>query len=104
MSLDTIICEIERSGGVLKLEGEHIRVLLPSGMENVASILRERKPELLEILRQRGGRVASFPACPACGSFALFRERTGEDFECLTCCAQGITEVDARRRKERAAQ
>ena len=98
MSLDLILAEIEQSGGVLKLEGEEqIRIALPPNVAHFAPLLRDRKPELLQILRQRGGRIASFPSCPACGSFALFRQHPGEPFECLSCAAQEISEIEARR-------
>lgn len=98
MSLDSIVTEIERSGGVLKLEpDERIRILLPPGMESMTSILREHKPELLEILRQRGGRIAAFPHCPRCASYALYRKENLGDYECQTCGLQGIEESLARR-------
>ncbi|MFZ0662425.1 MAG: hypothetical protein WAM66_07020 [Acidobacteriaceae bacterium] len=98
MSLVSVIAAIEQSGGVLKLEpDERIRVLLPPGMEGVSSILREHKPALLAILRQRGGRIAAFPHCPRCASYALYRKDNLGDYECQTCGMQGIEESTARR-------
>ena len=97
MNLQTVVDQIARNGGILELNPEdRIRVALPQGMGNLMDVLRERKPELLELLRRVGGRVAQFPRCTQCHSYALYRQNSVGDFECLTCGLQGIEEPAAR--------
>jgi len=40
---------------------------------------------------------SSFPHCPRCASYALYRKNNVGTYECLTCELQGIDETAARR-------
>ena len=73
------------------------RSLLPEGLENLMEVLRAHKPELIDLLKSRGGRVAAFPHCPRCASYALYREVNIGAYECQTCGLQNIEEQIARR-------
>ena len=98
MSLGCILEQIQQSGGILTLEdGDRIRAMLPPDVAHLSAALREKKPELLQILRTYGGHIANVPRCPVCASAALFRQRTDEPFECLLCGEQGISELASRR-------
>jgi hypothetical protein len=98
MNLQAIVREIERAGGVLKLEAESIvRFMLPPGLENLMDVLRAHKPELIGLLKNRGGRVAAFPHCPRCANYALYRKDNIGAYECQTCGLQNIEEQVARR-------
>jgi hypothetical protein len=90
--LDTVM----RSGAIPKLEGDSVRCWLPKDTSHLAGALKDRKPELLEILRKAGGRVAQFPRCPTCKSYALYRKNNICSYECLTCGQTGIEEHIAR--------
>jgi hypothetical protein len=41
--------------------------------------------------------VPSFPHCPRCASYALYRKDNIGNYECLTCKLQDIKEATARR-------
>jgi hypothetical protein len=98
MNLQSVVREIERAGGVLKLEAEsNVRYLLPEGLENLMEVLRAHKPELIDLLKSRGGRVAAFPHCPRCASYALYRKDNFGAYECLTCGLPDIDEQVSRR-------
>jgi len=100
LNVEQLINRVQSLGGKLKLtEPDHVQAFVPEDAANLLDELRKRKPEVIEALRKRGGWVANFPECPACGSFCLFRESPGEPYECLTCTRQGISEVEARRRR-----
>jgi len=94
---ETLIESVKAAGGLLKLEGDSVKCLLPKSVAHLAPELKLCKPELVELLRSIGGRAAAFPACPRCRSFALFRENNLGNYECLTCTLQDIFEADARR-------
>jgi Zn ribbon nucleic-acid-binding protein len=98
VSTAELIESVERAGGVLKLDGEKLRCKLPKDALHLADLLREHKPELTEILKARGGRIANFPHCPNCASYALYRRNNIGNYECLTCGLPGIDESMARRR------
>lgn len=89
-AVDTII----RSGGVLAVEGDRIRYKLPPEVWHLTSVLAACKIEVLDVLRRQGGRAANFPHCPACASYALYRD--GDSFECQTCGMRAISEAQAR--------
>lgn len=97
MTAGELIDTIVRAGGVLKLEGESVRCWLPKDAAHLARELKERKPELMELLRREGGRIATFPHCPRCASYALYRENNIGEYECQTCGLVGIEESTARR-------
>lgn len=98
MNLRSVVDQIRRAGGVLELEAEKsIRIMLPRGMEDLMEVLRDSKPELMELLRSEGGRIANFPHCPRCASYALYRKDNIGAYECQTCCLQNIEEQIARR-------
>ena len=94
---DELIESVKRAGGVLELDGDKLRCQLPKDAVYFAELLRERKPEIIEILKARGGRIATFPHCPKCPSYALYRRNNIGKYECMTCGLQEIEESTARR-------
>jgi Zn ribbon nucleic-acid-binding protein len=88
---------IAAAGGVLALEGDSLRFRVPDHAAHLVGKLREHKPELVALLRSIGGRVSTFPHCPRCASYALYRKNNIGDYECLTCGLTGIEERTARR-------
>jgi Zn ribbon nucleic-acid-binding protein len=88
---------IRQLGGVLKLEGDNVRCSLPAAAAHLAGELRERKPEVIALLKTRGGRIANLPHCPTCASYALYRKDNIGLYECMTCGLQEIEETTARR-------
>jgi hypothetical protein len=93
-----VVDQIRRAGGVLELETEKsIRIMLPRGMEDLTEVLRDSKVELMDLLRREGGRIANFPHCPRCASYALYREGNVGLYECMTCGCWEIEESVARR-------
>lgn len=97
MTTTELIDAVARAGGVLKIERDGVRCWLPIAAAHLASQLRERKPEVVSLLRMQGGRVATFPHCPRCASYALYRQHNEGKFECQTCGLQNIEEHIARR-------
>jgi hypothetical protein len=97
MSTAELIDSVKRAGGILELHGDKLKCHLPRDATKFMDLLRERKPELINILRARGGRVATFPHCPRCASYALYRRNNTGAYECCTCGLQDIDEVSARR-------
>ena len=97
MTATELIESLKAKGGVLILEGEQIKFQLPQDATHLVEQLRERKQELSPILRSCGGRIATFPHCPRCASYALYRKDDLGNYECLTCELQDIPEVTARR-------
>lgn len=45
----------------------------------------------------RNAQISSFPHCPRCLSYALYRRNNVGLYECLTCGMQEIDEATARR-------
>ena len=80
MSLPSVVDQIRRAGGVLKLEGDTVKYRLPLDAAHLAAELKQRKPELVELLRRAGGRIAVFPHCPRCASYALYRQHNEGNF------------------------
>ncbi len=97
MTAAELIEAVKMAGGVLKVEGDNVRCWLPKDAAHLAGKLKERKPELVALLRAQGGRAATFPHCPRCVSYALFRMDNTGIYECLTCGLMGIEESLARR-------
>lgn len=97
MTTTELLESVKRAGGVLETNGDKLKCQLPEDALHFTDLLRERKQELIEIVKARGGRVATFPRCPRCCSSAMYRANNVGDFECLTCEMQGISEVAARR-------
>lgn len=97
-NIQSLVDEVVRRGGTLTLKDDGgVRYRLPEDATHLVGELRAHKPELIEFLRQAGGRVAAFPHCPRCASYALFRQDNLGDFECQTCHLAGIEESAARR-------
>lgn len=96
MSTAELIESVKRAGGILELDGDKLRCQLPKDAVHFAELLRERKPELIEIVKARGGRVANFPHCPRCGSYHLYRENNVGKYECQSCFLQSVDESTAR--------
>lgn len=84
-------------GGTLKLNGDRVSYWLPDDAAHLIGELRERKPELVELLRAQGGRIATFPHCPHCASYDLYRQDNLGDYECQSCGLMEIEESAARR-------
>jgi hypothetical protein len=97
MSVQSLVDEVVRRGGTLALSGDTVKYRLPEDVAHLAGELKEHKLELLELLHRAGGRVATFPHCPKCASYALYRENNIGDYECQSCGLQGIEEQIARR-------
>ena len=97
MKAADLVEAVKRAGGVLALDGDGIEFRLPEGASHLIELLRSQKAEVVALLRARGGRAATFPHCPSCSSYALYRRNNAGHFECQTCGRQGITEEVARR-------
>jgi len=97
MSIQSLVDEILRHGGTLTLSGNTVKYRIPEDAAHLVGQLKERKPELVDLLKTRGGRVATFPHCPRCAGYALYRENNRGTYECLTCELQNIEESVARR-------
>jgi Zn ribbon nucleic-acid-binding protein len=97
MSVESLMDEVLRQGGTLTLAGDTVKYRLPKDAAHLAGELRQCKAELVALLRKAGGRVATFPHCPRCASYALFRENNLGNFECQSCGLQDIHEEIARR-------
>jgi hypothetical protein len=91
-----LIDSVKRAGGVLELKGDKLRCQLPKDAAHFAEMLREHKRELIDIVKARGGRIATFPHCPRCSSYALYRKNNLGDYECETCGLREIAESTAR--------
>lgn len=87
---------IERAGGTMTLAGDNVELFLPDDLAHLLPRLREHKPELVALLRHRGGWIAHFPMCPECGAYCLYREGNVGLYECQRCGLQGIEESAAR--------
>jgi hypothetical protein len=120
-SADELVTKIEQLGGwILFVAPDRVRFELPAGNRDLAEAVRQNKPAVLEVLKQRGGWVGdagkmksaatdfywrtpdgklvnAFPHCPACMSYALYRENNIGNYECLTSGLQNIEESTARR-------
>lgn len=96
MSPQSVVDQIVRAGGVLKLEGDRIKYRLPERVAHLADDMKRRKPELVELLRKVGGRIATFPHCPRCASYVLYRKDNIGAYECQTCGLGRIEEATAR--------
>lgn len=97
MTASELVETIKQRGGVLALDGDGVEYVLPSDTSHLLGMLRQHKEELIAILRVHGGRIGSFPHCPRCASYALYRRDTLNDFQCETCGLQNIEETVARR-------
>lgn len=93
---EDLAAAIERGGGTITLAGDNIELFLPEGLGHLLPRLKEHKPELVALLRRRGGWIAHFPMCPKCGAYCLYRERNVGLYECQRCGLHGIEERDAR--------
>lgn len=97
MTANDLVEAVAAAGGILSLEGETLRFCLPKRAAHLVPPLRELKPDVLAVVRRRGGRVANFPRCPRCASYALYRKDNIGAYECLTCGLLEIEESTARR-------
>ena len=96
MTATALVEAVAAAGGVLALKGDSLHYRLPDSAAHLAQALREQKADVLAVVRGRGGRVATFPHCPSCASYYLWRSDAGL-FECQTCGLVGIEESTARR-------
>jgi len=97
MTAVELIETLKRLGGVLTLHDKQIKFQLPKDAAHLTGLLREHKQELIGILRAHGGRVATFPHCPRCSSYDLYRKNNVGRYECITCGLRDISEEIARR-------
>jgi hypothetical protein len=97
MNAASLVDAVKRAGGVLSLDGDGICFRLPENASYLLQELSQWKAEVIEVLRTLGGRVAAFPHCPQCASYALYRRNNGGAYECQTCGMQDISEDLARR-------
>jgi hypothetical protein len=97
MSAATLVEAVKKAGGVLALDGDRLRFKLPNSAAHLIERLRLQKAELVALLRSNGGRLATFPHCPKCSSYALYRPNNTGNYECQTCGLQDILEEFARR-------
>jgi Zn ribbon nucleic-acid-binding protein len=85
-------------GGVLSLEdGDRVRFRIPRSAAHLVDQVAAHKPEVIRILKTRGGRIATLPHCPKCASYALYRKNNIGAYECQTCGLSSIAESAARR-------
>jgi Zn ribbon nucleic-acid-binding protein len=97
VSTEEMVETVRRLGGVLKLEGDSVRCSLPPAAAHLVGELRNRKLDLIALLKARGGRVATLPHCPRCASYAVYRKDNIGAYECMTCGLREIEEAAARR-------
>jgi Zn ribbon nucleic-acid-binding protein len=97
MTASELVENIRQRGGVLTLDGDSIKFQLPESASYLVTQLRAEKAAVISILRAHGGRVATFPHCPLCASYALYRKNNIGAFECQTCGMRDIDEAVARR-------
>lgn len=97
MTAGELIESVVVAGGTLELKGDRVSYWLPEGAAHFIDHLRQLKQEIIPLLTVRGGRIATFPHCPRCASYALYRKNNIGDYECLTCGLQEIKEATARR-------
>jgi Zn ribbon nucleic-acid-binding protein len=97
MTTTELVENICRIGGVLILHGDSIKFRLPESASDLVPLLRAEKAAVISILQKRGGMIASFPHCPHCASYALYRRNNIGPFECQTCGLQNVDEAVARR-------
>jgi hypothetical protein len=98
MSIETLVDEVVRCGGTLTLKDDGgVRYRIPEDAAHLVGELRAHKRELIEFLRQAGGRIAASPHCPRCASYALYRKDNLGKYECQTCGLLDIEESAARR-------
>ncbi len=78
MSLE-VVAKVERIGGRISLEGDRLKVCIPENYPEAKALveeLRARKPEVLELLRERQGRSLApcgSPRCAGCYEVELGR-------------------------------
>jgi hypothetical protein len=74
-----VVSKIERIGGELSLEGDRLKVRIPENNPEAKALveeLRARKPEVIELLRERQGRSLAPcgpPRCAGCYEVELGR-------------------------------
>jgi Zn ribbon nucleic-acid-binding protein len=96
-SVPELIQAVETAGGRFIVDGDRLGIVPKQAAVPVIDALREHKRELIDIVKARGGRVATFPHCPKCASYALYRRNNIGTYECMTCGLQDIEESTARR-------
>ena len=97
MPADELADAVERAGGLMTLQGDNVKCLLPRAALHLTGELKERKSELIALLQRRGGRIAAFPHCPRCAGYYLYRKDNIGLYECVTCGLREIEESAARR-------
>jgi len=97
VTVTELLDSVKRIGGVLEVDGDKLKCQLPKDAVYLAELLREHKQELIGIVNAHGGRLATFPHCPRCASYALYRRNNIGTFECQTCGLRDVDEAVARR-------
>jgi hypothetical protein len=85
MNAATLVNAVKEAGGVLTLDSDGIRFRLPQNAAHLIQALREQKAEVIAILQAHSGRVATFPHCPRCAGYAVYRSNNLGSYECQTC-------------------
>jgi Zn ribbon nucleic-acid-binding protein len=88
---------VESAGGRFIVDGDRLGIVPKQAAAPVIDALREHKRELIDIVKARGGRIATFPHCPKCSSYSLYRKNNIGNYECQTCGLRDIEECTARR-------
>lgn len=92
-SVVQLLNEVVQAGGtvVLRQDGRPVAIGVPPPLVEQLHTFRE---EVIALLAQK---TSSFPHCPRCCSYALYRPSTTDLYECETCNLAGIDETTARR-------
>lgn len=97
MTAVELIESLKRLGAVFTLEAdEKVRFQIPESAASLMGMLAQHKAEVVAVLKAHGGRIATFPHCPRCASYALYQMDKTSNFECLTCGLHDISEAVAR--------
>jgi hypothetical protein len=96
INLLSLVAQVRGSGGILTLDGDTVRYRLPQDAVHLVGELKAHKAELVELLRRESTKT-TFPHCPQCASYDLYRENNIGAYECQSCGLQNIEEQSARR-------
>jgi len=90
VTINNLLREIKRSGGLLTVDGDAIEYKLPAHSTHLIESVRRYKADLIPFLRAHGGCLGRFPHCPSCASYRLILD-SADSFTCSGC---GKTSID----------